>query len=114
MNKRPYFTNPGGGRRAKEADQIDEQLEKHIESRSKDLENQVTALAESPFPTLLSDASSEQDLEALLVKEARLRWLVRVAKYSEGRNREALWHEAQRALVHLENTADAVLYAKCA
>ena len=114
MNKRPYFTNAGGGRRAKEAAQVDEQLEKHIESRSKDLENQVIALAESPLPRLRSEADLiEEDLEALLVKEARLRWLVRVAKYSEGANREAMWHEAEKALAHLEKTTEAV-YAKCA
>ena len=114
MNTRLFLTSPTGTRRAKEPNRIDEQLEKHIESRSKDLENQVTALAESPFPALLSDASSEEDLDTLLAKEAKLRWLVRVAKYSEGPNREALWHEAEKALVHLEHTADAVLYAKCA
>jgi hypothetical protein len=114
MNKRPYVTNPSGSLGAKEAQRIDEQLEKHIESRSKDLENQVIALAESPFPRLRSEADLiEEDLEALLVKEARLRWLVRVAKYSEGANREAMWHEAEKALAHLEKTTEAV-YAKCA
>jgi hypothetical protein len=114
MNKRACVTNPSGSLGAKEAGRIDKKLEKHIEARSRDLENQVIALAESPFPRLRSDADSiEEDLEALLVKEARLRWLVRVAKYSEGANRGAMWHEAEKALAHLEKTTEAV-YAKCA
>jgi len=117
MNERPYLTNPPSSLRGEKAERIDEQqqFENHIESRSNDISKLVTGLAVSPFPSLRSDGDSiDEKLEALLVKEARLRWLVRVAKYSEGANREALWLEAEKVLVELEKTTEAVLYAECA
>ena len=117
MIKRPYLMNPAARLQPRTAQRIDEQIqfENYVESRANNLSRLVNRLAESPFPTLRSDAHSmDEELEALLVKEARLRWLVRVARYSEGANREALWLEAEKVLVELEKTAEAVLYAECA
>lgn len=117
MIKRPYLMNPSGSLQAGKAVCIDEQqgFENYVECRSNNLSRLVTRLAESPYPSLLSHADSiDEELEALLVKEAKLRWLVRVAKYSEGANRHALWLEAEKVLVDLEKTAEAMLYAECA
>jgi hypothetical protein len=116
MNTQYYLTNPERILRARELDRIGGQrkFENGIESRANNLSELVTRLAQSPFPSLRTYADSiDEELEALLVKEARLRWLVRVAKYSEGTNRHALWLEAEKVLVDLEKTADAMLYAEC-
>jgi hypothetical protein len=117
MNNRPYLTNPARSSQARKAEPTGEQQlsENRIESRSNILASLVTVLAQSHYPNLRSDAdSANKDLEALLVKEAKLRWLVRVAKYSEGANREALWREAGKLLLQLEHAAEAILHAKCA
>jgi hypothetical protein len=117
MSKRSYLINPAGGWRAGKTEHVDEQqkFENYVESSSHNVSKLVTGLAESIFPSLRSHgASIDEELEALLVKEARLRWLVRVARYSEGVNRKVLWLEADKLLVELEKTADAMLYAKCA
>ena len=111
MNVQHYFTNPASILRARELERIGGQrkFENSIESRSNDVARQVNALAESVFPGLWRDGDPiDGELNALLVKEARLRWLVRVAKYSEGANREALWLEAEKVLVELEKAAEAL------
>jgi hypothetical protein len=115
MNIR-FLTTPVGSSRAKQAERIGErqQFENRIESRSKDVARQVTSLAESLFPGVWKDGDPiDEELEALLVKEARLRWLVRVARYSEGANREGLWLEAEKVLVELEKAAEALLHFEC-
>jgi len=117
MNKRSYLTNPAGGLRTGKTEHVDEQqkFENRVESSSQSLSKLVTGLAESTLLSLRSHGTSiDEELEALLVKEARLRWLVRVARYSEGVNREVLWLEADKLLVELAKTAEAMLYAKCA
>ena len=117
MNMQTYLTNAGAHLWAKKAERTGGQreFENHIESRSNDVARQVNALAESVFPGLWRDGDPiDGELNALLVKEARLRWLVRVAKYSEGANREALWLEAEKVLVELENSADALMHFDCA
>jgi hypothetical protein len=113
MNIQHYVINPAGILRGGEAKRIEEQrqFENRIESRSKAVARQVTALAGSIFPGLRKDGDPiDQELEALLVKDARLRWLVRVAKYSEGANRQALWLEAEKVLVQLEKAAEALAH----
>jgi hypothetical protein len=117
MNLQPYLTNPAGIFHAKKAERFggQRQFENRIESRSKDISRQVRALAESVFPGLWRDGDPiDQELQALAAKEARLRWLVRVAKYSEGTNREALWLEAEKVLEELENSVEALAHFECA
>jgi hypothetical protein len=116
MNVQNYLTNAGAHLWARKAERTGEhqQFENRIESRSKDVTRQLNALAEAVFPGLWRDGDPiDRELNALLVKEARLRWLLRVAKYSEGANREALWLEAEKVLVELENSADALLHFDC-
>jgi len=117
MNLRLYAGNPIAGLLAGRAEPIENrrQFENRIESRSKDVARQVHALAESIFPGLWKAGDPVDDeLETLLVQEARLRWLVRVAKYSEGANREALWLEAEKVLMNIEKDADALMHFECA
>jgi hypothetical protein len=91
------------------------QHEHEIESRANDLAKLVSTLTRSPFPSLMIETElSSRELDALLAMEAKLRWLVRVAKYSVGANRVALWIEAERELVKLEHATDTMLHAKCA
>ena len=117
MNMLSFITNSTSSLLAKEAGRSEERrlLENRIESRSKDVTRQVNALAESIFPGLWKDGDPiDKELNALLVMEARLRWLVRVAKYSEGANREALWLETEKVLVHLERAAEALSHFEAA
>ena len=116
MNLLSYVVNSTSSLLAKEAGRSEERrlFENRVESRSNDVTRQVNALAEAVFPGLWRDGDPiDGELNALLVKEARLRWLVRVAKYSEGANREALWLEAEKVLVELENSADALSHFEC-
>jgi len=117
MNVQHYLTNAGAHLWAKKAEPTGRkpEFENRIESRSKDVTRQVNALAESIFPGLWKDGDPiDKELNALLVMEARLRWLVRVAKYSEGANREALWLETEKVLVHLERAAEALSHFEAA
>lgn len=116
MNMLSFITNSTSSLLAKQAGRSEERrlFENRIESRSNDVARQVNALADSIFPGLWRDGDPiDGELNVLLVKEARLRWLVRVAKYSEGANREALWLEAEKVLVELENSAEALLHFDC-
>jgi hypothetical protein len=117
MNTQSYATYPAGSLPARKTEPTGKQrqYENRIETRANILASRVTVLAQSHFPSLRSDQDAiEEDLEALLAKEARVRWLVRVAKYSEGANREALWREAEKRLVALEKAAEEILHAECA
>lgn len=88
--------------------------QQEIESRANDLAKLVAALARSPFPSLsIETEENTRELDALLAMEAKLRWIVRVAKYSVGANRVALWIEAEREVVKLEHAADALMHAEC-
>lgn len=116
MLKLPETKNPSGSLRAGATQQTEDQqiFEERVESRAEALNKLVTDLSKSLFPSLGSDVDSmDEKLEQLLIKEAQLRWLVRVARYSQGANRQALWLAAKRALVELEDAADAMLHAEC-
>lgn len=116
MNTQHYATNPAGNFRPRQAEPADERrrFEKRIESRSNVLASLIALLAESAYPNVRSDRdTTDEELEALLVKEAKLRWLVRVARYSEGANREALWNEAEKRLAALEKAAEKMLHLEC-
>jgi len=87
----------------------------HIETRAKIISERVAAVDNSALPSLWGDAeTSVQILERLEALEARLRWLVRVAKYSVGASRQALWLEAGRVLAYLEGLLSMLARARCA
>ncbi|MGH9714547.1 MAG: hypothetical protein ACRD5M_14730 [Candidatus Acidiferrales bacterium] len=117
MEKQTYGTNAAGNlpvSRTKRIDEAQKRFEKHIESRSTEIAKLVAMLAESRYPGLRKYGDLRGDeLEDLLLKEARLRWVVRVAKYSEAANRRALWLEAEKELAQLEKAAEAMLHAEC-
>ncbi|MGA8224053.1 MAG: hypothetical protein WB780_20560 [Candidatus Acidiferrales bacterium] len=116
MNTQTYSGNRAGNFQPRKAEPADKrrQYENRIESRANILASLVTLLSQSSYPNVQGDVdSADKDLETLLAKEAQLRWLVRVAKYSEGANREALWREAERKLEALEKAAEAKLHQEC-
>lgn len=116
MNTQFYTGNRAGNFQPRKAEPTDKQrqYENRIESRSNILSSLVTLLAKSSYPNVRGDGEDvDRELETLLAKEAQLRWLVRVAKYSEGANREALWREAERKLEALEKAAEAKLHHEC-
>jgi hypothetical protein len=109
--------NSAGSSRTSEAKQIEKRLvfENHIESRSKNVASLITALTASFFSVFPNDGDpTDEILETLLVKESKLRWLVRVAKYSKGANRKALWCKAEKELVRLEHDAEGLMHFECA
>ena len=94
---------------------LSQDYEVRIETRAKEISERIAALEKSPIPNLWGSADSVMRvLEWLERQEARLRWLVRVAKYSEGANRTALWLEAGRVLAHLEGFLSMLARARCA
>jgi hypothetical protein len=117
MSRRNYSTGAAYTWPAERPQPADERVqhEHEIESRANDLAKLVTSLTRSPFPSLRIETElSSRELDALLAMEAKLRWLVRVARYSVGANRVALWIEAERELVKVEHATDSMLHAKCA
>jgi hypothetical protein len=117
MEKQTYVTNEPGRFPARETKRITDeqrQFERHIEFRANDLGKVVSMLAESRFPGLRKYGDRRGDeLEDLILKEAKLRWVVRVAKYSQPANREALWLEAEKELRELEKAAQAMFHVEC-
>lgn len=118
MEKQFYLTNDAGIWPARETKRINEerqQFERFIEARANNLGNVVAMLAESRFPGLRKYGDLLGDeIEDLLLKEARLRWVIRVAKYSQAANREELWLEAEREIAVLEKAAEGMLRVECA
>lgn len=117
MEKQFYVSNDAGiwpARGTKRIDLEQRQFERHIEARANNLGKLVAILAESRFPGLRKYGDLRADeLEDLLLKEARLRWVIRVAKYSQPANSEALWLEAEKELREIEKAAEAMLHAEC-
>jgi hypothetical protein len=117
MSRRHYGTTSAGSLSAERPQPAEKQVqyENEIESRANNLAKLMSTLTRSPFPSLRIETElSSRELDALLAMEAKLRWLVRVARYSVGANRAALWIEAERELVKLEHATDTMLHAKCA
>jgi hypothetical protein len=84
--------------------------EKHIESRLRHLRCLVDGLCDAASPRLLTQTIHVREaLEELLVKEAAMRWIVRIAKHSNGSIREALWSDIEKSLADLEQTAESVI-----
>jgi len=86
-----------------------------IETRAKEISERIAALDKSAIPAIWGNAdSAARLLEGLETHEARLRWLIRVAKYSVGANRTALWLAAGGVLAHLERSLSLLARARCA
>jgi hypothetical protein len=84
--------------------------ELEIETRLRDLTALVADLTDSGYGVLLLQAPSTREaFEELRVKEAALRWIIRVAKHSDGVVREKLWSEVENAVGSLEKTAELLL-----
>jgi hypothetical protein len=97
-----------------EKDQRQRQREKSIELRLGDLGTVVADLVDVAHPLFgVETTSIRETWEELAVKEATLRWIVRVAKHSEGRIRERLLLDVEKALDGLERTVDSVAHAGC-
>jgi hypothetical protein len=87
-------------------------FEKRTEARLQDLTNIVEKFGHKPFSLFLTENNPVREpIEELIVKEVTLRWIVRVAKRSEGPIRERLWADIDKALIELEMTAEEVMYA---
>jgi hypothetical protein len=86
------------------------QHEQGIETRLRNLTALVAELTESGYGILLLQAiSTREAFNELRVKEAALRWIIRVAKHSTGAVREKLWAEIEQAVYGLEKTAQLLL-----
>jgi hypothetical protein len=83
------------------------QHEQVIETRLRNLTALVADLTDSGYGILLSqEISTWEAFNELRVKEAALRWIIRVAKHSTGAVREKLWSEIEEAVYGLERTAE--------
>jgi hypothetical protein len=95
-------------------DKEDALFEKDIEARLQELTNLVESFGHATFSLLITEKRAvREQIEELVVKEAALRWIVRVAKYSNGPVRDKLWADIYRALIDLEKTAESVTHAAC-
>ena len=88
------------------------QSEQAIEARLWKLASLVADLNDSGFGILLEEDMDTRDaFEELRVKEAALRWIVRVAKHSSGEVRKRLWSDIEEAVAGLEKTAGLLTHA---
>lgn len=86
------------------------QREQQIEIRLRDLTALVADLTDSGFSVLLAEeASTREAFDEIRVKEAALRWIIRVAKHSTDPVREKLWSDVEEAISGLETTAGLLL-----
>jgi hypothetical protein len=87
-------------------------FEQAIEKRLRELSALVADLADSGYGFLLAeDAATQGAFDELRVKEAALRWIVRVARHSGGEVREKLWSDIEDAVTSLEKTAELLLHS---
>jgi hypothetical protein len=86
--------------------------EQEIETRLRDLTALVADLTDSGYGVLLSEEPATREaFDELRVKEAALRWIIRVAKHSTGAVREKLWSDVEQAVCGLEKTAELLLHS---
>jgi hypothetical protein len=84
--------------------------EQTIQTRLRDLTAFVADLTDSGFGALLAEETSTREaFDELRVKEAALRWIIRVARHSTGAVREKLWSDVEAAVSSLEKTAELLL-----
>jgi hypothetical protein len=83
--------------------------EHEIEVRLRDLGNVINDLMDAPYPGLLRERGRIREaLETLTVKEATLRWIIRVARSTEGEVQRRLWSDIDKALRDLERIAASI------
>lgn len=81
-----------------------------IEARLRELGNVINDLMDAPYPGLLIERERIQvALEELTVKEATLRWIIRVARTTEGAVQQRLWSDIDKALTDLERIAESIV-----
>jgi hypothetical protein len=86
--------------------------EQEIDTRLQDLTALVADLTDSGYGVLLAEEpSTGEAFEELRVKEAALRWIIRVAKHTTGSVREKLWADVEDAVAGLEKTAEFLLHS---
>jgi hypothetical protein len=83
--------------------------EDDIEARLRNLGDVINDLLDAPYPGLLRERGRiRKALEELTVKEATLRWIIRIARTTEGAVQQRLWADIDRALTDLERIADSI------
>jgi len=88
-----------------------ERQETNIESRLENLGDRLAQRTDAPFFALMHDPESSDTAtdslrdasERLTAEASALRWVLRIAKHSEGPVRARLWLDIDRALAALEN-----------
>jgi hypothetical protein len=84
-------------------------VEHDIEVRLRDLGNRINDLMDAPYPGLLRERGRIREaLEELTVKEATLRWIIRIARMTEGEVQRRLWSDIDKALTNLERIAESI------
>ena len=90
------------------------EFERDFQLRLQRLGRLVKDLAGSAYPLLVIEtARIRQGLGELVVKEEAMRWILRMAKDSEGPVRRKLLAHIADALSNLERIAESLLYAEC-
>jgi hypothetical protein len=85
-------------------------VEENIDVRLRNLGNAINELLDAPYPSLLRERRFIREaLEELTVKEATLRWIVRVARSTTGAVQQRLWSDIDSALTDLEKIADSII-----
>jgi hypothetical protein len=85
-------------------------VDEDIEIRLRNIGNTISDLLDAPYPGLLKERRSIREaLEELTVKEATLRWIVRVARSTTGAVQQRLWSDIDLALTGLEKIADSII-----
>lgn len=80
-----------------------------IEARLHALTEFIEDFNDGAFSAVLSErAFTREAVEELCVKESALRWILRVAKHSEGAVREKLWSDIEEAVTGLEKLAESL------
>lgn len=86
--------------------------EHDIEVRLRELGKMINDLMDAPYPGLLRErVRIRETLEELTVKETTLRWIIRVARSTEGVVQRRLWSDIDRALTDLEKIAESMAEA---
>jgi hypothetical protein len=114
MSEQARFNSPSRNTPTAETNRSEQQrqFENYVESRLNDFRKLVASFIDAPYPSLLREKEAiRHTLEELIVKEEALRWIVRVARHSEGTVREALWLDIEKALGDLGNIAEGLRHA---
>ena len=91
------------------------EFENQIKARLQELTDFVETFTSSTVNLLLVEkVSAREILEELVVKEAALRWIARVATFSNEPVRGRLWADIDKALTELERIAKLLRHAQVA